>query len=210
MAIRLDKTGDTHKIDLTKRGNSPQKEMLINLNWTQKKGFWASLTSSNVDLDLGCWYELRDGSKSCIDALQFAHGQGGGKNQSTRQGCYSQKPWIWHSGDDRSGSATEGENMLVNPQGIGDLKRITIYCYIYEGAAKWAETNGVVTIKVPGNEDIVVEMGKQYSADKFCAIAEIVFDSDSMTVRKLVTFHNGHGECDKRYNWGMQWRAGSK
>jgi tellurite resistance protein TerA len=209
--ITLEKQGDSHKIDLTKHGDSASKEIVINLNWTQKKGFWAALTQSAVDLDLGCWYELRDGSKSCIDGLQFAHGQGGSKNQLTRQGCYTQKPWIWHSGDDRSGSAAEGENMLVNPQGTGDLKRITIYCFIYEGAAKWAETNAVVTIKAPDNPDIVVEMGRQYSSQKFCAVAEILFGTDhSMTVKKLVTFHSGHGDCDKAYNWGMQWKAGSK
>lgn len=216
MAINLNKVtlenqGDSHKIDLTKKSDSVSKEIVINLNWTQKKGFWALLTQSAIDLDLGCWYELRDGTKFCIDGLQFAHGQGGSKNQITRQGCYVQKPWIWHSGDDRSGADSEGENMLINPQGTSDLKRITVYCFIYEGAAKWADTNAVVTIKVPGNPDVVVEMGKQYSSQNFCAIAEILFGSDnSMTVKKLVTFHNGHGDCDKAYNWGMKWVAGSK
>jgi len=209
--ITLEKQGDSHKIDLSKKSDGASKEIIINLNWTQKKGFWASLTQSAVDLDLGCWYELRDGAKSCIDGLQFAHELGGSKNQVTKQGCYTQKPWIWHSGDDRSGSAAEGENMLINPAGTGDLKRLTVYCFIYEGAAKWADTNAVVTIKVPDNPDIVVEMGKQNSDHKFCAIAEIVFGTDdSMTVKKLLTFHNGHSECDYAYNWGMKWRSGSK
>ena len=213
MAIKLEKQGDSHKIDLTKKGDSSSKEIVINLNWFQEKQsgwskFWSG--DKSIDLDLGCWYELRDGSKSCIDGLQFAQGQGGGKNQLTRQGSYTQKPWIWHRGDDRSATA-EGENIDINPQGVSDLKRITVYCFIYEGAAKWADTNAVVTIKVPGNPDIVVEMGKQYASQTFCAIAEILFETDnSMTVRKLVTFHNGHADCDKTYNWGMQWRAGSK
>jgi tellurite resistance protein TerA len=210
MAIKLEKQGDFHRIDLTKHSDNSSKEIVINLNWTQKKGFWANLVSSAVDLDLGVWYELNNGAKSCIDGLQFAHGKGGNKNQVTQQGCYTQAPWIWHSGDDRSGSADAGENILINPQGLSDLKRITVYAFIYEGAAKWTETNAIVTVKVPGNPDIVVEMGKQYSAQKFCAIAEIVFDSNSMTVKKLVTFHDGHGDCDKTYNWGMQWRAGGK
>jgi len=214
MAIKLEKQGDSHKIDLTKRGDNTSKEIIINLNWSQEKqSAWSKLWSGDksIDLDLGVWYELRDGDKSCIDGLQFARGQGGSKNQRTRQGCYIQKPWIWHSGDDRSGASAEGENMLINPQGVTDLKRLTVYCFIYEGAAKWAETNAVVTIKVPGNPDIVVEMGKQYSSQTFCAIAEILFGEDnSMTVRKLVTFHNGHSDCDKAYNWGMQWRAGTK
>jgi tellurite resistance protein TerA len=208
--ITLEKQGDSHKIDLTKRGDNASKEIVINLNWTQKTGFWATLTQKAIDLDLGVWYELQNGSKSCIDGLQFAHGQGGSKNQVTRQGCYTQAPWIWHSGDDRSGSADDGENILINPQGLSDLKRLTVYTFIYEGAAKWAETNAVVTVKVSGNPDIVVEMGKQYSSQKFCAIAEILLDSSSLTVRKLVTFHNGHSDCDKQYGWGMQWKAGSK
>jgi tellurite resistance protein TerA len=220
MAIRLEKTGDTHRIDLTKRGNNPQKEIIINLNWSQgkqaKQGGWSKFWSGDksidpIDLDLGCFYELRDGYKNVIDGIQFSHGQGGNKNQSTRQGCYTQEPWIWHSGDDRSGAATEGENMLINPQGASDLKRMTIYCFIYEGAAKWQETNAVVTIKVPGNEDIVVEMGKQYSDQTFCAIAEILFGKDnSMTVKKLVSFHNGHYDCDTAYNWGFEWQEGNK
>jgi tellurite resistance protein TerA len=212
--ITLEKQGDSHKIDLTKKGDNFSKEIIINLNWSQgskKKGFWSSMFSENsaIDLDLGCFYELTDEKKSVIDGLQFAHGQGGSKNQLTRQGRYTDTPWIWHTGDDRSG-AGDGENILINPQGLSQLKRIIVYTFIYEGVAKWAETNAIVTVKVPDNPDIVVEMGKQYNSEKFCAIAEILFEKDSLTVRKLVTFHNSHGECDKVYKWGMQWTAGSK
>jgi tellurite resistance protein TerA len=214
--ITLEKQGDSHRIDLSKKGDNSSKEIVVNLNWSQepeKKGFFGKLFSGNsaVDLDLGCFYELADGTKSAIDALQFARGQGGARDQTTRQGCYTGRPWIWHSGDDRSGEAAEGENILINPQGLSDLKRVLVYCYIYEGAAKWTETNGVITVKTPDNPDIVVEMGKQYSAQRFCAIAEIIFGTDhSMTVKKHVTFHDGHGDCDKAHNWGMKWQAGSK
>jgi tellurite resistance protein TerA len=208
--ITLEKQGDSHKIDLTKKGDNALKEILINLNWNQKKGFWASFTQRAIDLDLGCFYELRDGTKSAIDGLQFSHGRGGSKNQITRQGCYTQKPWIWHSGDDRSGEAAEGENILINPQGLSDFRRIIVYCFIYEGAAKWEDTNAIVTIKVPNNPDVVVEMGKQYSSQNFCAIAEISFLTNSLTVKKLITFHDGHSDCDRRYGFGMSYTPGSK
>lgn len=212
--VTLEKQGDSHRIDLSK-GNKSNKEININLNWTQetpKKGFLSGLfgSSQGIDLDLGCFYLLNDGQKSVIDGIQFAHGQGGPRDRLTSQGRYTGIPWVWHTGDDRSGAGS-GENILINPQGITDLKRIVVYCFIYEGVAKWAETNAVVTVKVPENPEIVVEMGKQYSAQKFCAIAEIIFDSNnSITVKKLVTFHNGHADCDKTYNWGMKWTAGSK
>jgi tellurite resistance protein TerA len=208
--VTLEKQGDSHRIDLTKKGDNVSKEIVINLNWTQKNAFWASLTQSAIDLDLGCFYELADGTKSAIDGLQFSHNRGGSKNQITRQGCYTQKPWIWHTGDDRSGSGAEGENILVNPQGTSNFKCILVYCFIYEGVAKWTETNAVVTIKVPDNPDVVVEMGKQHDEQKFCAIAEISFIGNSMIVKKLITFHNGHSDCDKAYNWNMKWIDGSK
>jgi tellurite resistance protein TerA len=260
--ITLEKQGDSHRIDLTKRPAGGSKEIVINLNWSKKgaavepKGFWASLFASpaaDIDLDLGCFWELRDGlktreateaekaeadkefkkwsakadkkkaiaalkkiggcgkDKSALDALQFAHDTGGARDRLTKQGCYTERPWIWHTGDDRSGASADGENILVNAVGIGDLKRILVYCSIYEGVARWSETNAVVTVKVPDNPDIVVEMGRQTDEKKFCAVAMITFDDNtSMTVKKLVSFYNGHKDCDRAYEWGMKYTTGSK
>lgn len=209
MPITLEKSGDQHRFDLRKttdRGFAG--ELIINLDWS-KGGFFQKLFGNGIDLDLGCFYEMRDGKKSVIDALQFAHGSGGTRHQQTNQGCYDLHPYIWHTGDDPTGG--DGENILVNPEGINNIKRMTIYAYIYEGVAKWAETNAVVTVKVPGNEDVIVEMGRQSSPRKFCAIAELVFGGDnSVTVRKLVSFHYAHIDCDKAYGWGMTWRTGKK
>ncbi|WP_447641426.1 MULTISPECIES: hypothetical protein [Chitinophagaceae] len=212
--ITIKNQGDTHSIDLTKK-ETASKEIVINLNWSQgngKKGFFSSLFSSSkdIDLDLGCFYELSNGEKMVIDGLQFSHGQGGPKDRLTRQGCYTGTPWVWHTGDDRGTTAGSGENILVNPNGTRHLKRIIVYCLIYDGVAKWAETNAVVTIKVAGNPDIEVEMGKQSDHRKFCAIAEILFHPDTMQVKKLVTFHDSHASCDKQYRWGLKWSAGSK
>lgn len=209
--ITLEKQGDSHVIDLTKK---TEQEIVVNLNWSQ--GSIKSLLSgifggnTDIDLDLGCFYELSNGEKSVIDGLQFSKGQGGPKHQLTRQGRYTDAPWIWHTGDNRGASAGSGENILVNPNGISGLKRMAIYCFIYDGVAKWAETNAVVTIKVLGNPDIEVKMGQQSSHHKFCAIAEILFTPNSINVKKLVTFHSSHGDCDKSHSWGLQWAAGGK
>jgi tellurite resistance protein TerA len=44
-----------------------------------------------------------------------------------------------------------------------------------------------------------------------CALAEINFEgNEGIIVKKLVSFHNGHDDCDKTYPWGLQWTAGSK
>lgn len=211
--VTLQRQGDTHRINLSKDTLNLTKEILINLNWSQgaKGGLLSGLFGKKgVDLDLGCFYELSNGEKTVIDGLQFAHGQGGSRDRNTRQGSYTGAPWIWHSGDDRGGSGEAGENILVNPNGLREIKRMVIYCFIYEGVARWEETNGVVTVNVPGNAVIEVQMGRQNSTQPFCAIAEILFAPESLQVKKLVTFHQSHGECDRTYHWGMQWTNGSK
>ena len=211
MAIILEKGGDTHRINLEKPSGKPLTgEIVINLDWN-KGGFLKNLFGNAVDLDLGCFYELRDGKKMLIDGLQFSHGRGGDRHHQTRQGCYDNAPYIWHQGDDRGGGSSSGETILVNPNGVSQIKRIIVYTFIYEGVAKWSETNAVVTVKVPGCDDVVVEMEQKYSNKKFCAIAQLDFGTDSsITVKKLVTFHNSHSDCDRAYGWGFNYSPGSK
>ena len=211
MAIILEKGGDSHRINLEKPSGKPLTgEIIINLDWN-KGGFFKNLFGNAVDLDLGCFYELRDGKKMLIDGLQFSHGRGGNRHHQTRQGCYDNAPYICHQGDDRGGGSSSGETILVNPNGVSQIKRIIVYTFIYEGVAKWSETNAVVTVKVPGCDDVVVEMGQKYSNKKFCAIAQLDFGTDSsITVKKLVTFHNSHSDCDRAYGWGFNYSPGSK
>ena len=212
MAIILEKSGDTHRINLEKPavGMPSVGEIVINLDWG-KGGFFKNLFGKAVDLDLGCFYELRNGKKMLIDGLQFSHGRGGDRHHMTRQGCYDMAPYIWHQGDDRGDGTSSGETILVNPVGINEIKRIVVYTFIFEGVAKWSETNAVVKVKVPGNQDVVVEMGQQTTNKRFCAIAQLDFGGDnSITVKKLVTFHDGHSDCDRMYGWGFNYSPGSK
>jgi len=90
------------------------------------------------------------------------------------------------------------------------INRIIVYTYIYEGAPKWAKTDAVVKIDVPGHEQLKIEMGKQNDNRTFCALAELNFNGDNVQVKKLVTFHNSHRDCDMTYGWGMRWQSGSK
>lgn len=211
MAIILEKGGDTHRINLEKPSGRPLTgEIVINLDWN-KGGFFKNLFGNAVDLDLGCFYEMRDGKKMLIDGLQFSHGRGGDRHHVTRQGCYDHAPYIWHQGDDRGGGASSGEIILVNPNGVSQIKRIIVYTFIYEGVARWSETNAVVKVKIPGSDDVIVKMGQQSSTNRFCAIAQLDFGTDnSITVKKLVTFHDSHSDCDKVYSWGFNYSPGSK
>ena len=118
-----------HRINLEKGGKAITGEIKINLDWS-KGGVFKQMFGSAIDLDLGCFYELRDGKKMLIDGLQFSHGRGGSRDKQTRQGCYTHSPYIWHQGDDRGGSSESGETILVNPAGASISSAYCLHVYI--------------------------------------------------------------------------------
>lgn len=188
------------KVNLEKRGSS-MGEILINLNWSQpapRRGFFAPKVQG-IDLDLGCLYELSDGRKSCVQALGNAFGS------------LTSPPFIALDGDDRTGTSAGGENLRVNGGKIAQIKRILVYTFIYEGAANWREADGVVTVKCPGNRDIIVRMDEYGSSKRMCAIALLENQSgESFSIEKVVRFFNGHEDMDRAFNWGLRWVAGRK
>ena len=201
-----------NKIELTKKGQSVnlQKqsatlgEIVVNLNWNQQKsegGLLASILGKNkgIDLDLGCLFELTDGSKGCVQALGNAFGS------------LKELPYIQLDGDDRTGSVSGGENFRINGNQIAQIKRIVVYTFIYKGAANWAQADGIVTMSYPGGNDIVVRLDETRSNLGMCAIAMIEnINNETFRVQRLVEYFKNHIELDRAYDWGMQWRAGSK
>ena len=193
MAVELKKG---QKVNLKKK--VPIGEILINLNWDQpKKRFLFG--PRPIDLDLGCLYELKNGRKGTVQALGNAFGH------------LDHEPWIALDGDDRTGASAAGENLRVNGAKIPEIRRVLVYTFIYEGAANWQTANGVVTLRYPGNEDIIVRMDEYNNARRMCAIALLENDGgDGFIVEKQVSFFDGHAQMDRAYNWGMRWVPGRK
>ena len=94
MAIELEKSGDRHKINLEKSigANVASGEIKINLTWS-KGGFLKRLFGGEIDLDLGCFYELRDGTKCLIDGLQFSKGRGAAARPTDQAGMLHDAPF---------------------------------------------------------------------------------------------------------------------
>lgn len=187
------------KVNLRKTGSS-LGEILINLNWNQpqRRGFFAP-TPQPIDLDLGCLFEFKNGFKGSVQAL------------GNTFGSLTMPPYIALDGDDRSGSSANGENLRVNGKMISQIKRILVYTFIYEGAANWKEANGVVTVKCPGSQEIIVRMDEYGSNLPMCAIALLENNNDeTFSVEKIVRFYQGHRFMDRDFNWGLNWVPGRK
>ena len=196
MAVELKKG---QKVNLQKKGAS-LGEVLINLNWSQpkKRGLFFNRTQA-IDLDLGCLFELEGGYKGCVQALGNAFGS------------LQQPPFIALDGDDRSGANAAGENLRINGDQIAMIKRVLVYTFIYEGAANWQQADGVVTVKCPGSEDVIVRMDEYGSKLGMCAIALLENqNNETFSVQKVVQFFQSHPDMDRAFNWGLNWKPGRK
>ncbi len=204
--ITLTKSAPT--VSLTKGGGA-SGTMRVNLNWNARPGgapstgggFFKKLAgaaSGAVDLDLACLYELQNGKKGVVQALGNSFGS------------IDQAPWVKLDGDDRSGDAATGENLLINLDRLDEIKRILVFAFIYEGAAAWDKVDGVVTLFPVGAAPIEVRLDDSSNA-RFCAIALLENIGGSLQVRREINYVAGsQATLDQAYGWGMNWTAGRK
>ena len=180
------------RVNLIKRG-SFLGEIVINLNWRQPV-----YPGKGIDLDLGCLYELKDGRAGAVQAL------------GNLFGSLTNAPYIFLDGDDRSGSFESGENLRINGKFLSRIQRILIFTFIYEGAARWKEAQAVVTVKCPGNPELVVNMDEYATDKKTCAIALLENVGETFSVEKIVRFYHDSQEMDENFDWGLRWTVGRK
>lgn len=148
---------------------------------------------------MGCLYELKNGRKGTVQALGNAFG------------ALNQEPYIALDGDDRTGACVTGENLRINGNRISEIKRILVYTFIYEGVANWRQADGIVTIKYPGSEDLIVKMDDYNSSNRMCGLALLEnVNDETFSVEKIVQFYPGHQALDKAFHWGLRWQAGRK
>ena len=109
-------------------------QLRVNLNWHSGAGGGLFRRAQPIDLDLGCLWQLADGSKGVVQALGNAFGS------------LQTPPYVLLDGDDRSGTAAGGENLLVNFDQLQQIRRILVFAYIYQGTPAWDRVQAVITM----------------------------------------------------------------
>lgn len=152
----------------------------------------------NVDLDLGCLYELTDGSKGVVQPL-------GGY-----LGDVNSPPYVKLSGDDRFGSAS-GETIYVNLDHRDDIKRLLVFVYIYDQTPAFDRTKATVTLYPSNGPRIEIGLDERQPQARSCAVVVIENVKGEMVVRREVKYVYGfQAELDRLYGWGLQWGRGYK
>jgi len=197
--VTLTKSAPT--VSLTKHGGAGGV-LRVNLNWNARPssgGFFHKQTQ--LDLDLGCLYEFADGTKGVVQALGNAF----------IAGDRSVANLITLDGDDRSGSAEGGENLSIDLTDPNRVKRILVFALIYEGAANWADANGLATLYPLNAAPVEIHLDDPRDGARICAIAMLENQYGEIVVRREVHYVDGAQRAlDEMYGWGMNWTRGRK
>ncbi|MGH1404602.1 MAG: Tellurium resistance protein TerA [Alphaproteobacteria bacterium] len=183
------------------------ESLLIGVAWDnirlQESGFlgrfFKKVRKVGVDLDIGCLYEMQDGTRGSIQAFgeKFGH--------------YNELPYIALSGDERTGDA-EGhdEYIVVNGRKWDEIKRMLIYIYIYDGAPRWSEIKPQIVIDVPGENDLYVTLGAHNDQLCLCAVGELESVRGGIKLTNRTEYFPGHEEMDRAFGYGLEWKDGQK
>lgn len=152
-----------------------------------------------VDLDLGCLYEMQDGRRGAIQAFGDMYGN------------FNEHPYIRLSGDERTGAAEgDDEFLTINGKHWPDIKRMLVYVYIYKGALDWAHVRPQIHVGVPGEQPLVVTLSSHMKGLGLCVIAGLENKRNGLLVTNYTEYFPGHEEMDRAYGYGLEWADGVK
>ena len=200
--VRLGKvtlTKSSPSVSLAKEGITGSR-MRVNLNWVQAapgRGMLKRLMGP-TDLDLCCLWELNDGSKGIVQAL------------GNMFGSADAPPYVFLDGDDRTGANTSGENLYINLDHKSSFKRLLIFAFIYKGVT-FDDAQAVVTLTPATGPELEIRLDETGGAARSCAIAMVQNQAGDLTIQREVRYIKGNQQkVDQAYQWGLQWRSGSK
>ncbi|WP_370110049.1 Tellurium resistance [Streptacidiphilus sp. MAP12-33] len=151
-----------------------------------------------VDLDLGCLYEMTDGTKGVIQPL------------GSYMGDLHHSPYIRLSRDDRSGAPT-GEMMYIDMDKREQFKRLLIFVYIYDDTPAFDRTHAVVTLFPTSGPRIEVRLEERAAQARSCAVLLMENKGGEFVITREVRYVYGfQAELDRLYGWGLQWQRGFK
>lgn len=183
------------------------KYILVGASWDnieiEKPGLIGRLMKktvrANVDLDVGCLYELADGTRGSIQAF--------GK----KFGDFDGPPYMRLSGDETTGDAQgHDEHILVNGAHWDKIKRMLVYFYIYAGAPNWAQINPRIILDVPGEDDLAVTLGVHNDSLCVCAVGGLENIRGGIKLTNYTEYFPGHAEMDRAFGFGLEWEDGKK
>jgi tellurite resistance protein TerA len=164
-----------------------------------KRLFKKKVQRLGVDLDLGCLYTLKDGSRGGMQAFGELHG------------ALEEPPYICLTGDERRGDlAGLDEKIYVNGARWDEIEKIVVYVYIYGGAKNWSSVKPQIQVHVPGEQPMIVTLNARRSEMSVCAVAGIENVRGGIKLNSYIEYFPGQAEMDRAFGFGLNWEQGRK
>lgn len=205
-AEHLSRPGETAIVNQPE-GGLPDFE--IGMAWDnvpvrEAKGFFdrffkKTVQRKGIDMDLGCLYVLKDGSRGAVQAF------------GDTKGAFDTPPYLFLDGDERTGDK-DGRDELIHLNGAHweEIEKVLIYTYIYAGAQSFAEVRPQVQLLVPGETPVVVSLNARREELDLCAVAMIENIRGGIKLTTHLEYYPGHAEMDRAFGFGLQWEQGQK
>ncbi|MGW4121136.1 TerD family protein [Nocardia sp. NPDC004711] len=199
---KISLTKEAPAVSLTKQG-ATGGIMRVNLNWSVPSSgglFGRKRANGGLDLDLCAFWELADGSRGCISALDTF-------------GDLYKPPFIALDRDDRTGGSATGENLSINLDHIADFRRILVFASLYEGAQDFRGVHATATLFPRNTPPIEMEVGGCQDDSREMVLALIENVHGELVVRREGRFVRppegrrfwGKLAVDQAYGWGLKW-----
>jgi tellurite resistance protein TerA len=171
----------------------------INMHWTPRTAPPATpgaVRTAQFDVDLGCLFELGDGSRGVVQSL-------GGL-----RGAFERAPFVQLDRDDRAGSAV-GENLFVNLDRADRLRRVVAFVYAHNGPLAAARV--WVDFHPAAGSGFRIDLEHVPADTHACAVALLTFGAGRVSVHREVRFVPGfQADVDRAYGFGLRWGRADK
>jgi len=196
----LDKNGESGLISPPENGFA---NFHIGLAWNNVivekssglMGLVKKATKQGVDLDLGCFFELQNGTRGVLQPFGNLFGN------------LNDIPYIQHSGDERTGDAEgDDEYFTVNGAQWPEIKRILLYTYIYDGGSDWSQIRPEINIDLKtGEEPIHIRPALKSDKNPICALASIKNVKNGIQIVTHGTYYMSQAAMDRAFGFGLEW-----
>lgn len=202
----LSRAGETAIVNVPP-GGLPNFE--IGLSWDnvvveRASGFWdrffkKTVQRAGVDMDIGCLYQLKDGTRGGIQAFGETHG------------AFDEAPYLFLDGDERTGDKDGRDEMIhLNGAHWDKIDKVLIYTYIYKGAESFSDVKPQVQLLVPNEKPVVVTLNARKTEMDLCAVAMIENVRGGIRLTTHLEYYPGHAEMDRAFGFGLEWEQGKK
>lgn len=201
----LDKNGESNIISPPEGGF---KKFTIGLAWNniiveEASGFMGLIKKASkqgVDLDLGCFFELQDGTRGILQPFGDLFGD------------FESMPYISLSGDNRTGDGDgHDETLQINGTQWSKVKRVLVYCYIYKGPKDWSQIKPQLDIHLSSTEKLLTITPQLKTSElSVCALASLENVKNGLKIVTHGEYFVSQAAMDRAFGFGLKWEDGAK